>query len=173
MPTATVKGGVQHGAAAHLSHAERIAAHSALSKLSSKAGGLGSHLGSITQSATLMGGSHKAPVAGTSSLAYGSGSDTFVGGARSSFAIGNDTVVSGSSHLAGRGVGGLDVTGAHTVGNFALSSDTINIAGATASGVKAVRPEDANTKAHTVTLADKTTVTITGLSSHDVSKISH
>ena len=64
MPTATVKGGAQH-AAAHLSHAERIAAHSALSRLSSKAGGLGSHLGGITQSATLLSLIHISSFAGS------------------------------------------------------------------------------------------------------------
>jgi hypothetical protein len=158
-----------------LSHAERMAAHNALSKLSSKSGALGSHLGTASQSATLLGGSVKAFSFGTSSLVHGAGNDTFVGGARSAFPVGagSDTVLSGSTHGQGRSATGLNVADAHTVGHFTLSSDTINLAGATATSVKAVRPEEANTKSHTVTLADKTTVTITGLSSHDVAKISH
>jgi hypothetical protein len=99
-----------------------------------------------------------------------------MGGARSvpthSLAnIGNDTVVSGSAtKLGGRTV---DSFGGHSAQNFVLSSDTINIKGATAEGVKATRPEDAKTSTHTVTLADKTTVTISGLSQHDVGKLTH
>jgi hypothetical protein len=172
---ATVTGGATHGLAV-LNHAEREAAKNALAKLKTLGGGLGSHLAGSAESATVYGGSVKTTGLGASTLIHGQGRDTFMGGARSvpthSLAnIGNDTVVSGSAtKLGGRTA---DSFGGHSAQNFVLSSDTINIKGATAEGVKATRPEDAKTSTHTVTLADKTTVTISGLSQHDVGKLTH
>jgi hypothetical protein len=174
---ASISGGATHGLAV-LSHAEREAAKSALAKLKTLGRGLGSHLGGSTESATVYGGaSVKTSGLGASTLIHGQGNDTFKGGARSTPTralahIGNDTVVSGSTTaLGGRthtgAVAGLDSQ------HFHLSSDTINIKGATAEGVKAAHPDHAKAGAHTVTLADKTTVTISGLSQHDVGKLTH
>jgi hypothetical protein len=170
---ASISGGATHGLAV-LSHAEREAAKSALAKLKTLGKGLGSHLG--TESATVFGGaSFKTGGLRASALVHG-GNDTFKGGARSTPTralahIGNDTVVSGSATT----LGGRTHTGgvAGSAQHFHLSSDTINIKGATAEGVKAAHPDHAKAGAHTVTLADKTTVTISGLSHHDVGKLTH
>ena len=164
----TVHGGANH-AMATLSQSEVQAARHALSKLTSSTGSLGASLGSLSQSATLIGGSVRAFQA--PSFLQGSGSDTFVGGARSSLtaSIGSDTIVGGSANLVD---GSLGVHGTHNVSTFALSMDTINIAGATALSVREVEPE-ARISAHSVTVGDKTTVTISGLSAHDISKLSH
>jgi hypothetical protein len=174
---ATVAGGATHGLAV-LSHAEREAAKNALAKLKSFGGGLGSHLVGSTESATVYGGSSvKTTGLGASTLIRGHGSDTFMGGSRSAPThalanIGNDTVVSGSATKLG-GRTGTGSFGGHSAQSFTLSSDTINIKGATAEGVKATRPEQVKAGTHTVTLADKTTVTISGLSQHDVGKLTH
>jgi hypothetical protein len=166
----TIAGG-KHSGLASLSHTERRAAENALSKIKSASGNLGSNLGGFGQSATLIGGSLKSSGLSASTLMHGVGSDTFIGGARSSLtsSIGSDTVVSGSAKLLNAGA---DTLGAHNASNFALSSDTIHVAGATALSVKAVQPED-KVKAHSVSVGDKTTVTISGLSTHDISKLSH
>jgi hypothetical protein len=165
---ATTSGGVHHGLTA-LSHAERAAALNALSKINNPSGRLGSTLGGLKQSATLIGGATKHSA---STLLHGAGHDTFIGGARTTTAsVGNDTVLSGSARIADRGVAGAEIAGRHA-GHSGLSSDTINVAGTTAASVKAVQPED-KAKAHTVTLGDKTKVTISGLSTHDISKLHH
>lgn len=166
---ATTSGGVHHGVTA-LSHAERLAALNALSKIKNPSGRLGSTFGGLKQSATLIGGATKHSA---STLLHGAGHDTFIGGARSSStaSVGNDTVLSGSARIADRGVAGGEIAGRHG-GHSGLSSDTINVAGTTAASVKAVQPED-KAKAHTVTLGDKTKVTISGLSTHDISKLHH
>ena len=171
---ATVSGGVTHGHAV-LSHAEREAAKSALAKLKSLGTGLGSHLSGSTESATVFGGSLKSAALGASTLIHGQGRDTFMGGARSTPThgvanIGNDTVVSGSATRLGGRAGAV---GGHIAQNFALSSDTINVKGHTADAVKATRPDEAKQGTHTVTLADKTTVTVSGLSHHDIGKLTH
>lgn len=165
--------GVHHHVAA-LSDAERQAALHALSKITSKTGSIASTLGGLKQSATLIGGSVKSTGAGIPRLLHGSGSDTFIGGAHGAIgaSIGNDTVTSGSTRSIGRGITRSDALGAHKAGSFPLSSDTINVAGATAASIKAVQPED-KAKAHTITLGDKTTVTISGLSTHDITKLQH
>lgn len=174
---ATVSGGATHGHAV-LSHAEREAAKSALAKLKTLGGGLGSHFSGSSESATVYGGSSvKTAGLGASTLIHGQGRDTFMGGARSAPThalanIGNDTVIGGSATKLGGRSGAGSVAG-HVPQNFALSSDTINIKGATAEAVKATRPDEAKQGAHTVTLADKTTVTISGLSQHDVGKLTH
>jgi|ERR1700733_2243062 hypothetical protein len=177
MVGATVSGGATHGLAV-LSHAERQAANHALAKLKTLGSGLASHLGGSSESATVYGGSTLKTIGlRASTLIHGQGSDTFKGGARSASThalsnIGNDTVVSGSATSLG-GRTAAQHLGGHSAQNFHLSSDTISVKGATAEGLKAARPEEAKTKAHTVTLADKTTVTISGLSQHDVGKLTH
>jgi hypothetical protein len=167
---ATVSGGAKHGLAT-LSHSELQAAQHALSKIASKAGTLGANLGSLSQSATLIGGSVRANAIQASGFLHGSGSDTFIGGARTTSipSIGTDTIVGGSAKLVDTTLG---VSGTHDLGSFALSTDTINIAGATALSVKALEPET-NAKGHTLAVGDKTTITISGLSAHDISKLSH
>src|SRR5579863_10269652 len=99
--TATLAGSARH-ALANLSDAERQAAHRALAKLNQPGHGLGAHLSSITESATVSSGSLysqdlKTAGLGASTLIHGQGSDTFIGGVRGAaptFAagIGNDTV---------------------------------------------------------------------------------
>jgi hypothetical protein len=177
MVGATVTGGAAHGLAV-LSHAEREAARSALAKLKTLGSGLSSHLGGSTESATVYGGSAvKTTGLSASTLIHGQGSDTFMGGARSGPShalanIGNDTVVSGSATtLAGRT--STEHFGGHSAQHFNLNSDTINVKGVTADGIKGEHSKEAKTSAHTVTLADKTTVTISGLSQHDVGKLTH
>jgi hypothetical protein len=165
---ASLSGGARHGLSA-LSHAERQAAQNALSRIKSS--------GSLTHNATVYGGAlSKAGLGAPSSLIHGRGSDTFAGGSRGVqtrplMAAGNDTVVSGSSAAIGVRAPLSEAIGGHGSHGFALNSDTINVAGATAENVKAVQHEGA-AKAHTITLADKTTVTVTGLS-HDIPKVGH
>jgi hypothetical protein len=171
--TASISGGAKHGMAT-LSHAERDAAQRALAKLKGS-GGLGSKLEESTRSATVYGGSAiKGGGLSASMLIHGQGSDTFMGGARSALtaaSAGNDTVLSGSKAFGGH-TSVSDALARHGGQNFSLSSDTISVHGATADSVKAAHPETA-ANAHTITLADKTTVTITGVSAHDVTKLSH
>jgi len=172
---ATVTGGATHGLAV-LSHAEREAAKNALAKLKSLGGHhLGSHLGSSAESATVYGGSSVKTTGLSASLIRGQGSDTFKGGARTAPThalanIGNDTVVSGSATTFG---GRTHADSPFGPQHLNLSSDTINIKGKTAEGVKAAHPEETRAGTHTVTLPDKTTVTISGLSKHDVGKLTH
>lgn len=168
---ATISGGVRHGLAA-LTHAEREAAQKALAKLTSSGAGLGSHLGGVTGSATVHGGSGTKS-AGTGALLHGQGSATFIGGARSALTaagVGNDTVVSGSTAMSA-GRHSLSQPPGHGGQTLSLSTDTIKIAGATAESIKATQPPGAS--AHTITLADKTTITVTGVPPQDITKIHH
>jgi hypothetical protein len=165
---------------AHLTTAEREAAQKAIAKLKSPGGGLSSHLGSLTQSATVYGGSSaKTAGLGAQALIRGQGSDTFIGGARGTLAhaatdLAKDTVVGGSAATAlVHPAAAAEGLGKHAGGSFSLSNETINVAGTTAESVKAGHPAEGATGGHTVTLADSTTVTITGLSQHDMSKIKH
>jgi hypothetical protein len=170
---ASMPGGTQHGLTP-LSHAERQAALNAISKIKSTSGRLGSSLAGLKQSATLIGGAAHKPVLSSSALLHGSGSDTFIGGARSTMptSVGNDTVLSGSAKSIERGVPGAAVHSTHGLVHSGMSTDTINVAGTTAASVKAMHPDD-KAKAQTVTLGDKTKVTISGLSNHDISKLHH
>ncbi|HUD65085.1 MAG TPA: hypothetical protein VMQ17_10930 [Candidatus Sulfotelmatobacter sp.] len=175
---ATVAGGATHGLAV-LSHAEREAAKNALAKLKTLGSQLGSHRGGSTESATVYGGVSGKPFGlNASTLIHGQGSDTFKGGARTAPThalanIGNDTVVSGSATtLHGRTQ--AERFGGRSPQHFNLSSDTISVQGATAEAIKAAtHHEEAKAGTHTVTLADKTTVTISGLSKHDIGKLTH
>lgn len=171
--SSSVTSGAKHGPSV-LSHAERAVAQNALNKLNSLQARPGLHTGNSTTSATVFGGVRSAQLGGAS-LIHGQGNDTFMGGARSVSThalanIGNDTVVSGSSAHGGHIA--PEAHGARSVASFSLNSDTIGVKGKTAEGVKEARPEGkANT--HTITLSDKTTVTVAGLSHHDMGKISH
>jgi len=185
MPPSSMPGGSQHGplhthAGAHhglasLTQEERFAAQLALSRVSSTSNVLGPKLGGVTQSATLAGGSMRAAAMNSPSLLHGSGSDTFIGGAHSAAAatIGNDTVIAGSAGAVTRGVFGTEPVIAHHAPSITLGGDTINLAGTTAASVKATQPDDAKAKAHTVSVGDKTTVTVSGLSPHDIAKLPH
>lgn len=156
---ATIGGGGHHHHRHHdsttsLSPAEQQAAINALSKLGSALGalsGISSVLGGALRSATLSGGG-----------------DTFSGGVRTGFsatiqAIGSDTVVAGSAF----GKTELSkVTGGKS-GTLNLSYDTINIAGVTASSIKTdtlvVKPTGIK-----ITMSDKTSITLTGVTTHDL-----
>jgi hypothetical protein len=178
MPGSTVTGGTTHGMPA-LSEVERHAARGVLEKLKQSSAALGPHLGRGVENATVSSGSALSMRAstvglGASTLLSARGSDTFMGGVRSaplsSLHIGTDTVVSGSTNrLRGQT---REALGARGVQHFALTSDTINIAGATATSIKAGHTHS-TTSTHTVTLADKTTIKIAGLSEHDISKLHH
>jgi hypothetical protein len=160
---------------ATLSHSEFQAAQHALSRIASGTGTLGSKLGGLangaTHNATSIGGSFRAQTLRTPSLLPGTGRDTYFGGARSSAiaGVGNDTIVGGSAKFP---AGSLEALSGHTAKNFALGVDTINIAGTTALSVKSLDPSTI-VKGHTVSVGDKTTITINGLSTHDISKLSH
>ena len=158
----TVPGGAKSGIST-LSTAEHQAALRALAKLSSSSGathGIASVLGSAAlPSATLSGGSVHGQV----------GSDTFVGGVHSGVTptfsgIGSDTVVAGSAFVAKPAA---SAGAAHTMA--IISGDTINVAGTTAASVKTETLPD-NKVGNTITLSDKTTITLTGVSTHDVPK---
>jgi hypothetical protein len=161
----TVTGGARLGIQS-LSAVERNAAITALSKLtgSSSSKGLASVFGGSLKSATLKGGSvhGDAIQARGESLVTGKGSDTFAGGVKSAVipaihAIGRDTIVAGSAFHKAE----LSGKPAH-----ALSSDTINVAGRTAAGVKAA-VEDKSV-GHTITMADKTSITLIGVKPHHI-----
>jgi len=170
----SVSGGAKHGSSV-LSHAERAVAQNALNKLNSLSARPGLGSGSSTSSATVFGGVRSGKLAGPS-LIHGQGNDTFMSGARSltthSLAnIGNDTVVSGSAATGGHMRS--EAHNAQRIQNFSLNSDTINVKGATAEGVQGKHEEAKTTSSHTITLSDKTTVTVAGLSHHDIGKITH
>jgi hypothetical protein len=159
--TSTISGGVKHGLAV-LSHSERSAAQHILANLNK--GG----------SATVFGGVKSARVGGATFI-HGGGNDTFLGGAGSASThalskIGNDTVVSGS-RTGGRSLS--DARSGQGAHGFNLNSDTINVKGVTAEGVKSEQPREAATGSHTIALSEKTTVTVSGLTKHDVGKLSH
>ena len=145
---ATVAGGAK---LAGLTSSEHLAAQQALLKLGAKFGAA-----SAEQRVALK------PLQGGSGLLAGQGNDTFAGGGRglSPGGLGSDTVVGGST-------GDLS---AHAAGASLLGAETINIAGVTAAGVKALDPSTVHAGSHTVTLADKTTLNITGASPHQIVK---
>ena len=152
----TAAGGATSGHSV-LSPAERQAAQHALARLGTS--NTNSSFASSAPSATLSGGvSLKAsPGTATSKLISGPGSDTFAVGATQKPGVANDVAVSGSFAAPQAGHGGV------------LSPDTINVAGHTASAVKA---EEATSKSatSTITLSDKTTVTLTGIPTHNIVK---
>ena len=140
-----------------LTPAERHAAINALSKLTGATAskGVASVMGGSLKSATLKGGM---------TLVSGHGADTYAGGVKSTVkpaihAIGNDTVVAGSAFAKSELAHG---------GSRALSSDTIKIAGTTAAGVKSAL--DTKPTGHTITMADKTSITLNGVTPHNIVK---
>jgi hypothetical protein len=167
----TVSGG-SHGIKS-LSPAEHQAAVNALSKLASTDGasqGVASVLGGSLRSATLSGGSalSQGIKVGSSNL-VGRGADTFAGGVHSGATptfsgIGSDTVVAGSAVSSTTAATQQATSGGHS----SLSGDTINIAGTTAASVKSQAVPENKSAGHTITLSDKTTITLTGV--HDVTK---
>lgn len=176
MGASTVSG----GSTASLNEAERQTARNLLAKLRQAGSGLSSHLGSQLENATVSSGSsfslRESTVGlGASTLLSARGSDTFMGGVRSAplkpaLSVGNDTVVGGSTTaLLGHTP---EVVAAHGAQHFPLSTDTINVAGVTAAGIQTGHPHT-GTGTHTITLADKTTIKIAGLSAHDISKLHH
>jgi hypothetical protein len=74
--------------------------------------------------------------------------------------IGSDTVVAGSAFSKTE----LTNTGA----SRALSSDTINVAGTTAASVKTAL--DLKSTGHTITMPDKTSITLSGVTPHNLIK---
>lgn len=166
--TATMDGGAKVGIHS-LSPAERHAAITALSKLthSTETKGVSSVFGGALKSATLRGGSvHSESVktTGGTSLILGKGSDTFAGGVKSGLkpaihTLGSDTVVAGSAFTK---------TELAPKGGAGLSSDTIKIAGITAAGVKTTI--DDKSTGHTITMADKTSITLKGITPTNVHK---
>jgi hypothetical protein len=176
MPGPTFWGGAKHALVA-LSDAERDAANRVLAKLKTSGGGLGSHLGNLTQHATVHGGSSVKTPGMAPTLVGAHGSDTFVGGARTNLAlspatVAHDTVVGGSVTPFTPPVSVADALGKHGGQGLSLSNETINVAGTTAENLKAGLPHEA-TSAHAVTLTDKTSITIAGLSHDDISKLKH
>jgi hypothetical protein len=165
MAELTIAGGVRTGVAS-LTPSEHQAALNALSKLSSGAGathGIASVLGRSLPSATLSGGTVH-DVARTS--------ESFIGGVRTGVAtissVGSDTVVAGSGITGKPESAGSAAAG--TAHPLSLSGDTINVSGSTAAGVKHEALPAGKAVGQTITLSDKTTITLTGVSPHDVTK---
>lgn len=158
----TVSGGAKHGVSS-LSPAEHKAAITALSKLTSGGAshGVSSALSTSLRSATLKGGSvHSDGVRQSTSFAGG----VHTGATPAFKAIGSDTVKAGSA-FSSKGPQAAGST--HGLGG--AGADTIKVAGVTAASVKNENAHDAKA-GHTITLSDKTTITLTGVSTHDVVK---
>lgn len=168
--SASVPAAVSRHGLASLSHSERLAAERALSKLQQSGSALGKHLSSTVENATVAGGSRAASL-GTPALLTPHHNDTFMGGARSATLShgGDDTVLSGSLSKLGTHAPTLSSRATH---NLTLSNDTIRVAGMTAITVH-THQRHGTSKAHTIKLADKTTIKIGGLSAHDISKLHH
>lgn len=169
--TASVAGGAK-SVLASLSPAEHHAATQALARLESlDRGGVSSFLGG---SATLSGGTAHAldtTVVGSGKLGLisGVGSDTFVGGVSSAAHAtglgGTEAVTAGSAGLFASHLTNAESL-AHSGAGLSLSNDTIKAAGVTAASVKADKPSAAHAAGTTVTMADKTTVNLIGVSAH-------
>lgn len=151
-----------HGGSNDLTVSERAAAQHALAKLT---GSGASNL--LAANASPSGGADAIASLKTLSngLLTGLGSDTFAGGsAPASLVLGKfaaDSVLGGSLAKA------VSPTASP---NFRLSADTINVAGTTAAVVKSLDPTPALGTSHTVTLSDKTTLTVSGVHSNAIVK---
>jgi len=175
----TVDGSGSH-ISGRLSPSEMRAAQDVLSKLKHPGANPGLQFSSTIKGATVSGGLSDTLGPKSNRLIGPNtiqthGSDTFMGGVRSApgtvgLGVGNDTVVSGS--IAKLGSTTLPDTLARGAQHLALSADTINVAGVTAASIQA-EPQHGTANTHTITLSDKTTITIAGLSSHDISKLHH
>jgi len=160
---ASVSGGVKSGVSS-LSASEHQAAVHALSKLteSSASHGVASVFGGTFKSATVSSGSVHTESIKSASVVSGKGADTFSGGVHSGaapaiHAIGSDTVVAGSAFAKTELSSGT---------GKALSADTIKAAGTTAADVKTA--PDTKASGTTITMADKTSITLTGVTPHIV-----
>jgi hypothetical protein len=137
----------------HLSDSERAAAHSALSRLTGA--GVSGFQGEESARSSAHAFSFKTLPNG---LVSGLGSDTFAGGASgshvplSTFAA--DSISGGAA---------LKTSWVESGTPFHLSGDTIHSAGSTAAGVKTADTNFTAGVSHTVSLSDKTTVTLTGV----------
>jgi len=176
--TVSVVGGARAGTAS-LTAAEHHAATQALARLESlDRSGVASVLGGSAGSATLSGGAPHAlstTVVGSGKvgLVTGLGSDTFLGGVSAGAGhlagmTGHDAVVAGSSGVFAHAAADKSVTPEK---GLSLSNDTINVAGVTAASVKADQPQHAQAGG-TLTFADKTTINLIGVSTHDTTKAS-
>ncbi len=144
-----------------LNPSELSAAQNALAKLVGAA--LSDYLKDVSPSggANISGGLHSLP----NGLFGGLGSDTYAGGSSGSHVS--------FSRFAADSVGGGASTKAPTLESgtsFRLSTETVKVAGSTASGVKAVDPNVTMGTSHTVALSDKTTLTLTGVNSSALGK---
>jgi hypothetical protein len=166
---ATINGGSKVGVSS-LSASEHQAAINALAKLSGSSGGtkgVSSVFGGTFKNATVSSGTAHADAAKTASgttLVSGKGADTFAGGVHSAAApavkaVGSDTVVAGSAF------GKTELAAGST---RALTGDTISVAGTTAAGVKTTPEVKAG--GQTITMADKTSITLTGVTAHNTAK---
>ncbi len=141
-----------------MSASEHQAAVRAIAKLSGSSGvthGVSSVFGGTFKSATVSSGT---------TLVSGKGADTFAGGVHSAAtptvkAVGSDTVVAGSAF------GKTELSAGTSRG---LTADTISVAGTTATGVKTT-PE-VKSSGQTITMADKTSITLTGVTAHNTTK---
>lgn len=167
--TATIAGGAKSGLA-HLSPAEHQAARIALARIGAADAGHGSTNFSAPQLSALGGdsivvGSGRATLlgSGNATLIGGAGKDALAGHAGSA---GNDTLVGGSAHTLLK-EGGLSHSAltekADVRSGFQLSNDTIKVMGHTAAGFKAETSAETRSGSTTITLADKTTVTLIGV----------
>lgn len=168
---ATVAGGIKQGVSV-LSQAERVIAQNALNRLNTSKGSLGLNMNSQAPSATVFGGVKSARL-GSPALTQGLGSDTFTSGARTMSThalaqIGNDTVLSGSVAASYHAP---ETRTAHNT--FNLNTDTISVKGTTAEAMSGAHVDTKATSSHTITFSDKTTVTVVGLSHHDITKLPH
>ena len=156
---ATMSGGSSFHHASLTAHEHQVALH-ALEKLKST-GGV-----SRGSAAVLSGDLRSAVTKAGTTLITPKHTESFAGGAASSVKpsvssiIGSDTVVAGSA---------LTKAELTTKKGAAAGTETIKVEGVTAALVK---HEGATTKsaAHTITMPDKTNITLSGISTHDVFK---
>jgi len=176
--TVSVVGGAKAGTTS-LTAAEHHAATQALARLESlDRSGVASVLGGSAGSATLSGGAPHAlstTVVGSGKvgLVTGIGSDTFLGGVSAGAGhlagmTGHEAVVAGSAGVFGHAAVDTAMTAEK---GLSLSNDTINVSGVTAASVKADQSQHAQAGG-TLTFADKTTINLIGVSTHDTPKAS-
>ena len=183
--TATITGGAR-AAGVTLSAAEQLAAQQALAKLA------GTVASSALPSIAALSAASATPVlasaiavpsiaapapalhalaglkSAASGLVLGGGNDSLTGGVPHCRSKGwpdlpSDSVSGGSA----TNLPVASVTGQHAP---TLGADVVQASGVTAAGVKAQDPASAHTGAHTITLVDKTVLTITGAGSHSIVK---
>ena len=165
MSTTTVSGGGQLHS--KLTPAEHHAAVQVLAKLTAAGSAthkLSSLLADTLRSATLSGGSVHAPRA----------AESFAGGVHGAAAKPivstlSDTVVAGSG-FAGKIESHHQASAVVPASHALAHADTINVAGVTASAVKTEPSHAPKVVGQTIHLSDKTTITVTGVSAHELTK---